>query len=743
MHSIENMILSVLRPGDMVRFVLLPEKNRRVAVEIEGSQAEGTDGSFERRLGVLLEGMRNKGYSFASHPISKGQGATRRTKAARRCDGAPRWVEIRPRTMPFPLYDVREIGFGAKAQFCAGQETIALPDLPMALAPNVFDSLADLLLGTPPIQALEIEFTRSDLEKEDASLLEKAFQIHALAERSNVIGQTELRNPIHAFIALWLSRRSGWAVRARAKVPAEAEAPTATLELVGRDIFSCDCDVTTTGTHDGDGAMGHRDFSMRYPRGWPFPPILPPPEVQDSVAADRLHNSQLPRLPSRGMLVGIAEGQKVHLPLQSRDRHTYVVGATGTGKSTLLLRMIREDMARGEGVILIDPHGDLYSAVKDLVPRARRKAVFALDPLAQDSPPGLNILDLPEGPLRRRHADFLVGELLRLFGEIWDMQNAGGPAFEMYFRNTLLLMCLQDPGRVPDADQSPEANGDDRRKLRVTTGSNTSYEVRIESLLDMIEDKKKRPEPPPDGIHIGHFTRVMVDKEFRKKLLSQCPDAAVREFWTEVADKTTGDYRYENFVPYICCKVNAFTQAGLLARLLCSQDNDFRIGERMDRGEIVLLNLNKGVLGAYESRLLGTILMMQIFAAGLQRSLLPASKRRPVNIYVDEFQDFVSDNVASMLSEARKFGLRLTLANQTLGQLKTNAGKQDLLETVLGNVGNMILFRLGVPDADRLKLFVEPFSRQEMQELPNFHALARILTPEGPIRPLVMRTLPE
>jgi type IV secretory pathway TraG/TraD family ATPase VirD4 len=138
---------------------------------------------------------------------------------------------------------------------------------------------------------------------------------------------------------------------------------------------------------------------------------------------------------------------------------------------------------------------------------------------------------------------------------------------------------------------------------------------------------------------------------------------------------------------------------------------------------------------------LGTILMMEIFAAGLHRSQLPEKERRPANIYVDEFQNFVSDNVASMLSEARKFGLRLTLANQTLTQLRASAGRQDLLETVLGNVGNVILFRLGVPDADRLQLFTEPYTRQQMQELPNFHALARLLTAEGPVRPLIMKTL--
>jgi hypothetical protein len=187
--------------------------------------------------------------------------------------------------------------------------------------------------------------------------------------------------------------------------------------------------------------------------------------------------------------------------------------------------------------------------------------------------------------------------------------------------------------------------------------------------------------------------------------------------------------------------MSPLTQGAFLTCLLKQPRDEVRLADRINRNPIILVNLDKGVLGVQESRVLGVILMAQIMSAGLKRSLMSRKDRRPVNVYVDEFQNFVSDNVASMLSEARKFGLRLTLANQVLAQLKANTGRQDLLETVLGNVGNMILFRLGVPDAERLKSFIEPFSHQEMQELPNFHALVRLLTPEGPLRPLVMKTL--
>jgi len=242
-------------------------------------------------------------------------------------------------------------------------------------------------------------------------------------------------------------------------------------------------------------------------------------------------------------------------------------------------------------------------------------------------------------------------------------------------------------------------------------------------------------------LSITSFTRVLVDTNFRKVLLENCTDKTVVEFWTQIAGQISGDAKLANMVPYIASKLNCLTQTGFIADLLCAKRNEFRLGERMNRGEIVLLNLNKGILGSYESRLLGTVLMMEVFAAGMQRSTLPENERRPVNVYVDEFQNFVSDNVASMLSEARKFGLRLTLANQTLAQLRTNPGQMDLLEAVLGNVGNIILFRLGVPDAERLSSFLHPFDQRDMQRLPNFHALARLITLEGPVDPVVMKTL--
>jgi DNA helicase HerA-like ATPase len=301
-----------------------------------------------------------------------------------------------------------------------------------------------------------------------------------------------------------------------------------------------------------------------------------------------------------------------------------------------------------------------------------------------------NVLDFPRDRFLKRRAEFLVGELIRFFQETWNKTDAFGPMFETYFRNALRLMIHQ--------------------------------ESRLLTLMD--------------------FERVFADREFRKELLNQCTDDRVRRFWTDLAEKTGGEASLANVAPYITSKVSILTQSGFVSDLIGQPKDELLLEERINRGGIILVNLNKGLLGTNESRLLGVLLTMQIFAAGLKRSILPVRERRPVNVYVDEFQNFVSDNVASMLSEARKFGLRMNLANQTLSQLNAGGGNQNLLETVLGNVGNMIVFRLGVPDAERLKPFLKPFTPEQIQEMPNYHALVRLLDQEGPIGPFVMKTLP-
>lgn len=720
MNSPEQHLLSILRAGDMIRFVLIAGAQGKLDFSVEGAPAAEDNGMMAERLALALRALRDAGFDFNVGGESTSLPSVRRGS---RKHPLKSMLEIRPH--PLLLSGLSEGVLGFSSEYPTSARAVTLPSFHAFEEIRLFRSVANVLLEVPEIMRFEVEFTRFDLPGACVKPLERVLTLHSL---SGVVPE-DRPSKQRAFLSLWLLHRSGWRVKARAWTGPQV--PSAALEIIGRDIFSCDCDVLSS--KDISPGEGDIDLSACYPRGWHFLSILPPPEVFSKLAASRLHNSSLPDLPRAGFQIGTADGEEVRLPQESRDRHNFICGATGSGKSTLLQRMIVEDIKRGEGVILLDPHGDLFRAVREAVPKNREKDVFIIDPEMNEKPPGLNILDIPQSPFRNRHAAFVVGELLGFFSEMWNMRSAGGPMFELYFRNTILLMCLIEKA-VPESQEKDNS----------FACKGSAEEVLQKLLSDEVSETKETPaeEIIQLPLNLSHFSRVLVDKKFRESLLERCSDKSVVEFWKDVAVKAGGECSLANMVPYIISKINGMVQSGFVADLLCAQRNKFRLAGRMRRGEIILINLNKGLLGGHESRLLGTILMMEIFAAGLQRSVLKEEQRRPVNVYVDEFQNFVSDNVAVMLSEARKFGLRLTLANQTLAQLKANPGRQDLLETVLGNVGTMILFRLGVPDADRLRLFTEPFTRQEMQDLPNYHALVRLLSADGPLRPLVMKTMP-
>lgn len=680
MNPCDSFLLHLLEPGEFLRIGYAPDKDGRVRVSLEGG---GGSGSLGQRIEAALGGLRASGYAF---------GRTTRWKPGERAGTEDRWVEIRPRSDAAPVVLRGALGFGTERAETASE--LRLPRVDGSMRTGYEPGPLGLISGSPGIVGVEIDFKCRNLSHEEAAQMDRALELRSLAARAMPV-PASLQRPSceETYLALWLLHRIGWDVTLRVGIADGYPVPATLLELAARAFFLSESEVLEPSASEfGPDA---KSLSGCFPKGWPFPGLLPDLGDLDSLAANPLHNRHLPRLPKDGLVIGVAEGRRVRLPSDSRDRHTYIVGATGTGKSTLLERMIVEDIRRGEGVVLLDPHGDLFHRIRESVPSSRQADLFCLDPSSGDQVPGFNIFDLSSVPSgqRQRRAALIVGELLRLFEEIWNMREAGGPMFELYFRNAIYLSMLQS------------------------------------------EEGGKR-------LHLGHFSKIFQDGEFRKELISRCEDSDAVEFWTKMAERVNGDCSLANIAPYIVSKVNSLVQGGYIRNLLCRDLNELRLGERIDGGRIVLVNLDKGRLGSHESRLLGTLLMSEIFSSGLARSAVPEGDRRPINLYVDEFQNFVSDNVASMLSEARKFGLRLTLANQTLAQLKAHAGRQDLLETVLGNVGNLIAFRLGVPDAERLRLFLDPFTSSDLQEMPNFTAFARLLTGEGPVRPLVFRTLP-
>lgn len=565
----------------------------------------------------------------------------------------------------------------------SAQAPLGLPALPTFWWPDLFPGLMEALDEVGELVRFEVEFTSMELPSPVVPLLVNALDLLPM----NLTGSEDKPSPMQYFLRLWLQQRNGWIIRARGWIAKRKPVPTAAIEMVGRHLFSAECQVAGPGK--APSAPSAHDLSCCFPQGWPLRPILPEDDESGKLAAGRLLNKTLPELPESGFLIGTADAVEVRLPTESRDRHIYVVGATGTGKTTLLGRMIRADMDAGQAVLLLDPHGDLFEEALAAVPKRRKKDLLLVDPLHPARRPALNILDIHDGVLRKRHTELLIGEMIACFQELWDNPEAFGPMFEVYFRNAIQLLTLR--GGAP------------------------------RTVVD--------------------FDLLFGDKDFRDRLVHECLDGGTRTFWTKIAEKAGGEASLANMAPYITSKMAPLAHGAFLSSLVCRPKDEVRLVSRINENPIILVNLSKGILGARESRVMGVILLAQIFSAGLSRSQMKPADRKPVNVYVDEFQNFISDNMASMLSEARKFNLRFVLANQTLAQLSANRGTQNLLETVLGNVGNIILFRLGVPDAARLRAFTEPFTQQEMQELPNFHAMVRLLTAEGPVRPLIMKTM--
>lgn len=679
MNDLDYKLLESLAEGEMLR---LRYTRRGDAPEfgftVEGVAADSDPGrnSMPHRIGIALSALRPYGLSFDESPEAD--------KADGDDGGSPpgsRWTEIRPQGTRFRRSG-GTLGFGSASGKPDAARALTLPALGSAYPVRLAGSPLRLVRDARGIRAVEIDFTRIALPEDAAGLMDSALGM-GLPDVLALLRDPALMTPHQRYLGLWLLHRSGWRVECRALVDDSTDEATALLEALGREIHGVECRVPAAMpslSEDGD-------FRNCHPLGWPFPPLLPDASIQGELDALALQNPDTPKLPATGVAIGEVDGQTVRMPLASRDRHTYLLGATGTGKSTLLKRMILDDVKRGEAVVLIDPHGDLYAQVLESLPAPSRRRLLAIDVNQPEPPLGFNILDIPGGPLHSRQCDFVISELIEFFKQLWGSNpEAFGPMFELYFRNTLLLMLHRENSGEP--------------------------------------------------LDITQFERIMGDREFRAGLIESCPLASVRDFWKNIAEKAGGETSLQNVAPYITCKIAALTQNSYLARLLGAKRDELQLARRMDNRRIVLVNLNKGMLGAHGCRLIGTLLATRLFSAGLARSLRPASERRPVNVYIDEFQNFVSPSLAEMFSEARKFGIRLNVANQTLGQLE-----EKTLGSILGNVGNMLLFRLGVLDSERLRLFLDPFSIKQMQSLPNYHALARLLTPDGPLPPFVMRTL--
>ena len=396
-----------------------------------------------------------------------------------------------------------------------------------------------------------------------------------------------------------------------------------------------------------------------------------------------------PDAPREGLLLGYnayrGTETAIRLPSEDRRRHFYIIGQTGTGKSVFLKNMIRQDIEDGKGLCFIDPHGQEIEEVMGYVPEHRVKDVVYFDPADISRPMGLNMLEydtrFPE------QKTMVVNELFGIFQKLYGgVPESLGPMFEQYFRNATLLV-MEDP----------------------STG-NTMLEI----------------------------SRVMADKDFRDLKLSHCGNIVVRSFWETIAEKAGGEASLANMVPYITSKFDNFLANEIMRPIIAQEKSAFNFRDIMDNKKILLINLSKGRLGELNSSLLGLIIVGKLLIAALSRTDIPEEIRNDFYVYLDEFQNVTTPSIATILSEARKYRLNLTMAHQFIGQLEENIKK-----AVFGNVGSMAAFRVGSEDAEFLEKQLAPvFMASDLVNVDNFSCYVKLLIKGKTATPFSVRTYP-
>lgn len=390
-----------------------------------------------------------------------------------------------------------------------------------------------------------------------------------------------------------------------------------------------------------------------------------------------------------GMNVHRGISQQVRIRIEDRMRHIYVVGQTGTGKSTILESLILQDINEGRGLCLIDPHGEMVNGILDQYPLEREQDLVLIDLTDHDYPFALNLLAWDTEEERDRIVDELYVTLERMY----DMQAVGGPIFEKHFRGMLRLLM-----------------GEEKRDF-VTT------------LLEL--------------------PLLYTDRTFRKFCMEAVKDEQIAQFIKE-AEGVRGEAAIENLSVYVTSKFSRFTQDRRLRRIFGQQNLSLNFREAMDEGKVVLINLGKGIFGESVSALVAGQLVGRFKTAAMMRATIPEQQRRDFFLYVDEFQNLAHENFADLLSEARKYRLGLVLANQYTQQLQKEwIGRKDsMLSSILGNVGIIIAFRCGVEDANVLEgVFSPVFSAHDLRELPNWEAYLKLHSIGGSFRPFNVKTI--
>jgi len=393
-------------------------------------------------------------------------------------------------------------------------------------------------------------------------------------------------------------------------------------------------------------------------------------------------------LPQEGIILGESDyrgrKQMIRMLDEDRRRHMYVIGMTGTGKTTIMTNMMVQDVKDGHGCAFIDPHGDAIQAILECVPPERADDVILFEPADMERPVGLNMLEATE-----TQKDFAVQEMISIFYKLFPPEMIG-PMFEHNMRNVMLtLMSDEDnPGTLAE------------------------------------------------------IPRMFSDNDFAQEWVDKLKDPVVRAFWEKEMAKTS-DFHKSEMLGYLISKVGRFVENTMMRNIIGQTHSGFDFREVMDQKKILLVNLSKGQVGEVNSNLLGLIVVSKLQMAAMTRVDIPEDQRHDFFLYIDEFQNFITDSIATILAEARKYRLNLIIGHQYIGQLVPKQGDTKVRDAIFGNVGTIVNYRVGVDDAETMAKQMAPvFNEFDVMNIERFTAYIRLMVHQAAARPFNMRVFP-
>ncbi|MDD3793341.1 MAG: type IV secretory system conjugative DNA transfer family protein [Candidatus Gracilibacteria bacterium] len=399
-----------------------------------------------------------------------------------------------------------------------------------------------------------------------------------------------------------------------------------------------------------------------------------------------------------GVLLGWNEYRNRKIPVyfsrKDRGRHHYIIGKSGGGKSVFIGYLARQDVRNGDGVCVIDPHGDLVEDILAFTPKERAKDIVVFDPSDDERPMGLNMLEIlsTDPEIRKREMDRAALDATEIFIKIFG-DEIFGPRIQHYFRNG----CL--------------------------------------TLMEDVED----------GGTLIDVPRLFVDDAFMKYKVSKVKNPVVKSFWDhEYAN--TGEREKQEMIPYFSSKFGPFITNTTIRNIIGQPKSAFNIREIMDNQKILLVNLSKGKIGALNAQLLGLIFVSKVNMAAMSRADMPESERKDFYMYVDEFQNFATETFGEILSEARKYHLALIMAHQFIAQIGGNSGqkgdKPSIKDAVFGNAGTIMSFKVGAEDAEYMEKEYAPLlSQQDIIGIANFTAYCKLNIDNATTRPFDLKTI--